>query len=240
MKKLISLTAIFALMLAATSAMAIVYSNSPTSPGVSITNWNSPYTAMVVSDYGTNGAAISNDRDQDIFVSARSNKSNGNGWISDPNDMFYVEVSGFEGMTSEVDALLSVRIMVEGRHSESDGDGFEQWYNGTAYAAVYDGDGVYAFGPNNIVKQSASYYNSNTNDGWDTDEFNYPFDVTTVSFSIGVGIGDGSTTAYMPSGSYGTFEFVEAPETEVPEPGVCAYALTGIAALTGIKRRIRK
>ncbi len=98
------------------------------------------------------------------------------------------------------------------------------------YSVPWAGNGTYTFTAEDILS-----------------EISYPpSDETEVSYvDIYVGDPQGSELAQLKPGASGRVSFFvvpeeETPETELPEPGVCAYALTGIAALTGIKRRIRK
>ncbi len=152
------------------------------------------------------------------YQDASFRSSNISGWVYDEDGEFTVTVTGFEDISLN-GGVNGISVILHNENRDTQG-----------YLAEYTGAGKYKFNSGNANK----YFELSTGDvvadmAVVFGRFNSPTNGSYAFFSE-------NTVGSL----YVTFGDEEQPETEVPEPGVCAYVLTGIATLTGIKRRIRK
>ncbi len=204
-----------ALMILAASA---AFAKGINDPSVTVSGW---YEAddpdIVISDLqDDNGFTVYGGE----YGSAANYRADAEGWLYDPNET--VTVSVFEDFGSYEFAGREIEdIYVIVSAADMNSQGSLSLPKMVIYGAPYNGPGDYTL----PVLLSIGISEGDT--------------LNTALFSLSDETG--YYTADMPAYSTLTVRFnADKPETEVPEPGVCAYALTGIAALSGIKRRIRK
>ncbi len=180
------------------------------------------YMADFISDVSPAGFVFANDPSKiqgNHRPQAQFRSNTVSGWVFDEDEGFSVTIEGLDSRKyaiinrEDVDDHIMVRLYY------GSGDSTD------TFRILWNGDGTYFFDKN-------LYYNDlNPNPG---------SEVTRVMLRLDI---DGAIFAFADDAA-GSAQFAVGkpvpPQTEVPEPGVCAYALTGIAALMGIKRRIRK
>ena len=137
------------------------------------------------------------------------------GWVYDEDEGFNITIEGFEGADKKVDGF--------------DGDSIQvQLGRGVLITAIYqttwNGDGTYFFDKDNLTysyRTEGDILNVFVRLLIDDHEYQFADNATgSVQFALG--------------------KPAPQPETEVPEPGVCAYGALGLVSLLGMKRRIRK
>ncbi|MBO7393151.1 MAG: hypothetical protein J6U98_02990 [Abditibacteriota bacterium] len=139
-------------------------------------------------------------------------------WLYNSNEPFTVTLAGLgDGdITASADDSLNVYLDFGSRY--------------LFYSVPWAGNGTYTFTAEDILS-----------------EISYPpSDETEVSYvDIYVGDPQGSELAQLKPGASGRVSFFvvpeeETPETELPEPGVCAYGAMGLVSLIGMKKRFVK
>ena len=204
-----------ALMILAASA---AFAKGINDPSVTVSGWREiDDSEIVISDLqDDNGFTVSGGR----YASSTYYMAGAEGWLYDPNETVTVSVSeDFGSYMFGGREIEDVYVIVGAADINPQSGQSEPNY--VLYGAQYNGPGDYTL---------PLFRNTGISEG-DT--------LNAALFSLS------DETGYyavdMPAYSTLTVRFnADKPETEVPEPGVCAYALTGIAALSGIKRRIRK
>ena len=139
-------------------------------------------------------------------------------WLYNSNEPFTVTLAGLgDGdVTASADDFLNVYLHFGNRY--------------LYYALPWTGNGTYTFTAEDILS-----------------ELSYPpSEGAEVSYvNIYVGDPQGSELAQLKPGASGRVSFFvvpeeETPETELPEPGVCAYGAMGLVSFIGMKKRFGK
>ena len=158
----------------------------------------------------------------DEYGSVAFYMSSADGWIFDPNET--VTVSVFEDFGRYMSAGREIEnVYVYVGAAYMDPTSMSDRPSMVIYRAPYDGPGDYTL---------SLFSNTGISDG---DPLN------TVMFALADESGNLYYSLDMPAYSTLTVRFnAEKPETDVPEPATCAYALMGLGSLLGIKRKIRK
>ncbi len=148
--------------------------------------------------------------DVDCYI-AVFRSENISGWVYDENNTFSVVVTGFDDMPASPDSLALALFC---------GDSY------IIYDADYYGAGTYNFGPDNMSRKDVDMIAGDS----------FDFVSVTMTLSSMYCTTTGTTTGSMRL----VFGEEEKPDTVVPEPATCAYALMGFGSLLGIKKHIKK
>ena len=201
---------IFCIILAAAAA-ALSASDDFTISGWDMAGTPGYYSVTDISPSGLHAKNLTDGMLSFYFAS-----SHVNGWTYDYNEPFTIAVIGFEdgGITCTNESKLTFYI--------EDAD-----ENSKLYLVPFSGPGQYTFTPADILP-------------------GYGYGIPGVVSFVSIGTWEYENTG-LSAGASGDIIFIRGipepdpeEETVVPEPGVCAYGVSGIFALMGIKKRIRK
>ena len=210
-----------ALMILAASA---AFANTPSDSGVTVEGWRSwgEVNSIPVSDLADNNGFTANTINMhnplgDDYVTEVGFQAEASGWLFDPNES--VTITVIEDFSDEQISSFDGNFYISLQGIPL---GYE---TGPFYMTLYTGPGDYTL---ELVNDFGLEEGSELSD---------------VYFGIADFDNDAGyyNSLMIPAGKTLTVRFgSEQPETVVPEPATCAYALMGLGSLLGIKRKIRK